>query len=90
MSEGTHAPTPRAIDNAKLQQFISKMLGDLGGRSKRTAGPNGRCPRSLSSFAYSWSDDLRRTDTASKGPPALPVNMILEARLQPQKNSESG
>ena len=31
MSEGTHAPTPRAMDNAKLQQFIGKMLGDLGG-----------------------------------------------------------
>ncbi|WP_236033348.1 class I SAM-dependent methyltransferase [Belnapia mucosa] len=31
MSEGTQAPTPRAIDNAKLQQFIGKMLGDLGG-----------------------------------------------------------
>src|SRR4051794_26422037 len=31
MSEGMHAPTSRAIDNAKLQQFVGKMLGDLGG-----------------------------------------------------------
>ena len=31
MSERTHVPTPRPIDNAKLQQFIVKTLGDLGG-----------------------------------------------------------
>ena len=31
MSERTHVPTPRPIDNAKLQQFIGKTLGDLGG-----------------------------------------------------------
>ncbi|WP_407927521.1 hypothetical protein [Belnapia mucosa] len=31
MPGGTHAPTPRGIDNAKLQQSAGKSLGDLGG-----------------------------------------------------------
>jgi 2-polyprenyl-3-methyl-5-hydroxy-6-metoxy-1,4-benzoquinol methylase len=31
MSEGTHSPPPRAIDDAKLQRLLGQMLGDLGG-----------------------------------------------------------
>jgi SAM-dependent methyltransferase len=31
MSDGAPSPRSRAIDDAKLQQFIGKMLGDLGG-----------------------------------------------------------
>ncbi len=31
MPEGTHAPTSHGIDNAKLQQSVGALLGDLRG-----------------------------------------------------------
>ncbi len=53
MSGGTHAPTPCPLDNAKLQQFIGKTLGDHGCAASVPLVRMGSALGLLSSFAYS-------------------------------------